>query len=395
MTDVLTPTKLPTHALAMNSDIEEKIFTNGTAFFDAVINDFNEAKESINFESYIFHKDQLGERIANALIKAAERGVKVRVLIDGAGSPMWSTYYARQLEAAGIQTKIFHPFPWQLWNWSRSVVKKTFLLKWIYLFLQSNSRNHRKVYLVDKKIAYIGSLNISKVHLDESLGGSNWRDTAVRLSNIDLSELATAFNYAWDHRTIKERVRDAFKHVRRDPIIRLNYTRHRRRILYKHLLRRIARCQRRIWITNAYFIPDNFLLRRLKEAASRGVDVRILLPEKSDVMVMPWASSTFYESLLKDGVKIYEYLPSVLHAKTIILDDWVLVGSSNLNSRSLLHDLEIDIKIAKPTSAELVVQQFLNDLDLSREISLTTWKYHRPLRQRALGRLVLYIKYWI
>jgi len=374
---------------------EEQVFASGKNHFSALLNDINQATCSIDLETYLFKNDHLGQQVATALINAAERGVNVRVMVDGAGSPYWTTSFARKLERAGAKTKVFHPFPWQLWNWSRSVVKLPIILKWIYFILKANFRNHRKVCIIDKTMVYIGSFNISKCHLETESGGDGWRDTSVRLSGVNLTELNNAFDAAWEHRTIKERLRDAFKQIRKDPVIRLNYTRHRRRILYKNLLKRIGHCTQRIWITNAYFVPDNFLLRRLKEAASRGIDVRILLPRKSDVLMMPWASCTFYFSLLKAGVRIFEYLPSMLHAKSLILDDWVLVGSSNLNHRSLLHDLEADIRVKTPVAKENVVKHFLKDLTNTREISLESWKALRPRRQRMLGRLVLYIKYWI
>ena len=161
------------------------------------------------------------------------------------------------------------------------------------------------------------------------------------------------------------------------------------------MLRKIITCRHRIWITNAYFVPDNFLLRRLKEAAGSGVDVRILLPRKSDIAYMPWASSTFYFNLLKAGVRIFEYLPSVLHAKTLVLDDWALIGSSNLNHRSLLHDLEVDVLLSDSEPINCLAKQFLLDLENASEISLSSWQKHRPRYQRWLGRLLLYVKYWI
>lgn len=374
---------------------KEQIFSTGSQHFNALLQDINQAQVTVDLETYLFQNDHLGIRVAEALLAAAQRGVLVRVMVDGAGSPYWTTTFARKLEQAGVKTKVFHPFPWQLWNWSRSVVKLPLVLKWIYFLLKANFRNHRKVCLIDNQIAYIGSFNISKCHLECDSGGDGWRDVSVRLEQIDLSELYKAFDAAWEHRTITERLQEAFKHVRQDSVIRLNYTRHRRRILYRHLLRRVAQCQQRIWITNAYFVPDNFLLKELKEAAGRGVDVRILLPSKSDVLMMPWASSTFYYSLLRAGVRIFEYLPSILHAKTLILDDWILIGSSNLNHRSLLHDLEADIMVNTQEGKQQLVEIFLKDLNNSRELSLTSWHLARPLRQRILGRMVLYIKYWI
>lgn len=373
---------------------QEQVFLNGSNYFTALIKDIDHAQESIDIETYIFNNDSIGKRIVSALCNAANRGVKIRVLVDGAGSPFWNRL-AKRLEKCGVQTKIFHPFPWQLWNWGRSVDHLPILVKWIYLLLKVNSRNHRKVTQIDHKIVFIGSMNISQCHLNLQEGGKNWRDTAIRVTDANLSELEKAFEIAWAHRTIQERIRDAFQHIRNEPHVRLNYTRHRRRILHKNLLRRIRLCQKRIWITNAYFVPDNFLLKRLKEAACNGVDVRILLPNKSDIRMMPWASSTFYHSLLEAGVKIYEYLPTMLHAKSLILDDWVLIGSSNLNHRSLLHDLEVDVSVFTSDAKKILEQAFLKDLTQSRELKLNNWKSSRPFLQRFLGQLVLYLKYWI
>lgn len=374
---------------------EEMVFGNGSDFFRALIEDIHQAKHTIDLETYIFSRDVIGKKITQALCDAAKRGVAVRVLVDGAGSPYWSATLARTMEKSGVYTKVFHPFPWQLWSWSRSVAKTHFLFKGIYLFFTANSRNHRKTCLIDNKIAYVGSINISQCHLSIEEGGENWRDTAVRLAGINLSELYKAFEIAWTHRTIKERLRDAFQHIRREPRMRLNYTRHRRRILHKNLLRRIRLCQRRIWITNAYFVPDNFLLKRLKEAAQNGVDVRILLPKKSNITIVQWASSTFYYHLLKSGIKIYEYSPGMLHAKSLILDDWMLIGSSNLNHRSLLHDLEADITIFTDQAKKTLEQLFLKDLTQSKQLQLEQWQRVRSLHQRIFGRLALYLKYWI
>src|SRR5262249_14952616 len=150
------------------------------------------AQVSIDLETFIFQKDILGLRVATALAETAKRGVAVRVLVDGAGTPLWSTHFAKWLESAGAQTQVYHPFPWQLWDWSRSKVKWPLLLKWIYLLLKINRRNHRKICLIDHHIAYIGSFNISQCHLDFADGGDRWRDTSIRLVNTDLTELEKA-----------------------------------------------------------------------------------------------------------------------------------------------------------------------------------------------------------
>jgi len=320
--------------------------------------------------------------------------VKVRVLVDGAGSPVWGGNMTRRMEQAGIDTRIFHPFPWRLWHWSRSVIHLPSLLKAVYLLLKINSRNHRKTIIIDEKIVYVGSYNISKCHLTIDQGGQYWRDTGVRINNADISDLRRAYDSAWDHMKVNERMREMFRHMNQEPIFRLNNTRHRRRTQHKRLMRRMQRATQRIWITNAYFVPDNVLLRQLRDAAERGIDVRVLLPRNSDFFVMPWASTAFYFNLLKAGVRIFEYLPSILHAKTLMIDDWVTIGSSNLNHRSIRHDLEVDVNIRDTESIKIVEQQFLTDLRHSQEMSMGNW-YHRPWYQRFIGRLALYMKYWI
>lgn len=374
--------------------LQQHVFAEGQAYFTALLTDIAQAQKSIELETYIFNADSLGEKVAAALIAAAQRGVQVRVLVDGAGSPLWGGKLTKQLEQAGVQTRIFHPFPWRLWQWSRSHLRKPGLLKAIYLLLKINSRNHRKVCVMDRKIAYIGSFNISKVHLQRQQGGEGWRDTAIRISGIDLQELLQAFEATWEHLPIPERLQRAFSRINLNTIIRLNNTRHRRRLLYKNLLRRILHTHQRIWMMNAYFVPDNFLLRHLKEAAKHGIDVRIVLPQKSDIFFMPWASMSFYQSLLEAGVRIFEYKPSMLHTKILMLDDWIVVGSSNLNHRSLLHDFEVDVVITSPEACQTLEEQFILDLKNSQEVQLSHWK-KRPLYQRFLGKLLLYLKYWI
>jgi cardiolipin synthase A/B len=374
--------------------IHETVYNEGKTYFQALLRDIENAAQSIEIESYIFSNDTIGHDLVKALCNAARRGVSVRVLVDGAGSPFFAHSLAPLLEKSGAKTKIFHPFPWQLWNFSRSAVRWPLLLRWIYLLLKSNSRNHRKICILDQSIAYIGSINISSHHIQTSKKGHSWRDASIRITGIPLTDLLAAFDQAWHHRSIKERLRDTFKHVKRNPTIRLNNTWHRRRVLYRNLLKRMRRARSRIWICNAYFVPDNFLLRCLKESANCGVDVRVLLPKKSDVLMIPWASEAFYMSLLKAGVRIFEYLPNNLHAKVLFIDDWVLVGSSNLNYRSILHDLEVDIALSKESSKALLEKQFLDDLNDSDEIELKNWE-KRHFYQRFLGKLLLHIKYWI
>lgn len=380
-----------------NNHLQEEIFFCGDDYFSALIYDIEHASKSIELESYIFAIDSLGKKIIAVLTNAAKRGLKIKILVDGAGTPNWQNQEITKLEAAGAKTRVFHPFPWQLWQISRLYIKAPALLKFIYLCLNINKRNHRKTCVIDKKIIYIGSYNIAKNHLDKNHNGDNWRDTGTRLENInpaDINDLTQAFVAAWYHISIKDKIKNFFRYTHTNPIIRLNNTRHRRRILYKNLLGRIKSCKAKIWLTNAYFVPDNFLLKRLKEAALKGIDVRILLPQHSDVIFMSWASKAFYYHLLKAGVRIFEYQPSILHAKTLIIDDWLLIGSSNLNHRSLRHDLEVDVNIRTPLAKNSLNQQFLLDLTQAKEIFLSDWQ-KRPWYQNLVGKLILYVKYWL
>jgi cardiolipin synthase len=390
----LTPARFPAFAGNDSEQLQETIFFDGSDYFQGLLHDIENAKSNIDLEMYIFVQDLVGDKFINALLKAVQRGVAVRVLVDGIGSPDWGGEKVEQLEKAGAKTRIFKPLPWRFWQWSRSKIRKPIIQKAIYLLSHMNSRNHRKVAIIDNKIVYTGSFNFSKNHLTKEQNGDDWRDTGIRLQNIDITPLQDAFAAVWAHQPIRKWIKAAFKRVDVNAIVRLNNTRHKRRVLYKDLLRRITHCKRRIWITNAYFLPNNFLLKRLAKAARKKVDVRILLPRKMDIPFLPWAVNLFYKNLLKSGVKIFEYLPSMLHAKSLILDDWMMIGSSNFDHRSLLHNLEVDINVQLANSKRLLEQQFLHDLKSCKKITLADWQ-KRPLYQRIIGRLYLYLKYWV
>ena len=138
--------------LRTKQNIQETIFFNGSNYFESLLHDLGQAQHSIDLEMYIFAQDTLGVRVIDALGKAAQRGVTVRVLVDGAGSPEWGGTIIEQLERSGVQTRVFHPFPWRFWQWSRAKIKKPFVQKIIYLCLHINTRNHRKVCTIDNKI---------------------------------------------------------------------------------------------------------------------------------------------------------------------------------------------------------------------------------------------------
>ena len=191
-------------------------------------------------------------------------------MLDGVGSSGWNRSATEQLKQAGVQVRIFRPLPWNIRQWDWTLPQPSWLVKLQHLLANMSRRNHRKICLMDGRIAWIGSFNISKYHLPKAQGGEGWRDTAVRLEGFNLDELQHAFDSAWfDDSTRFPRKIFALSHFR------LNHI--RRRILRRDLLNRISRCQYRLWFTSAYFVPDAFFLRHLKKAARQGMDVRILL----------------------------------------------------------------------------------------------------------------------
>jgi len=368
---------------------QEYITKDAADYFKRLTNDINQAEVSIEFESYILEADHTGNAILDALSTASHRGVKIRIIIDGFGSSPWISQALNKFENLKGQIRIYHPMPWRFWQWGLAVNQQAFIKKLIFLFNVINRRNHRKVCIIDSRIHWLGSFNLSDVHLPTEMGGENWRDSAVRLVT-DNDEALNAFNKTWTH-----------KHFFRNTIssdfpvfFRINNSRKKRRRLYRDLLSHIAASEQKIWITTPYFIPEPKLLRQLKNAARRGSDVRILLPGVSDVFFMPWVSSLLYEELLKSGIQIYEYHHRVLHAKTLIIDNWATLGSSNMNSRSIMHDLEIDYVVQNQESRQLLEDHFLDDLKQSNQISVSDIQKRNPII-KLLGRLALYLRYWL
>lgn len=375
------------------SEFKEQILIDD-GYLKTLIADINHAKKSIDLEVYIFEDDSVGQRVSDALCNAAKRGVKIRVLVDGVGSTSWGGKITEQMELAGINTKVFHPLPWKLLHWNRSnYLPNAFLKKIFYLLSRMNSRNHRKVCIIDKNIVFVGSANIGD-HLSDNVTLKKWRDTTIKITNVNVDEIQYAFDKAWGHIPIENRLRHIFKKIDSQSIFHLNYSWRLRHRYYSQLIKRISNCKKIIWVTNAYFIPDSHILKALEKASRNGIDVRILIPGKSDIIFLSMVITTFYSSLLNSGSLIYEYLPTILHAKILIIDDWTVVGSSNLNNRSFLHDLEIDVEIRNDQTKDIIEKQFLYDISQSRQIKHEDLKM-QTLYSKLLGRFLLLIRYWL
>jgi cardiolipin synthase len=377
----------------LNDTLKEYIYCQADAYFDSVIKAINEAQKQIDMEVYIFSIDPIGSRISEALIQAAQRGVSVRLLVDGMGADLNFIPVAKRLKEAGALVRIYRPLPWHFKLWAFSLSSINGLQKFWYLLAFINQRNHRKLLIIDHCAIWLGSINISQKHLSHKQGGENWRDTAIALHNIDTHSIQAVYNLNWRNKKRKEK-KQLTQQLTKTPFL-LNFSRALRQIKRRNLISRISVSLNCIWITNAYFMPDSKLLSALISASKRGVDVRIVLPQESDVFFMPWVASYFYGQLLKANVRIYEYQAGILHAKTLIIDNWASIGSSNLNQRSLQHDLEIDYVLQSNTSITQLSHDFLSDINRSEELCHAELSIKKPW-QRYLGGLILVLfSYWL
>lgn len=351
---------------------EENLFNDGDAFFNSLEMAIISAKGSIFLETYIFSFDEIGLKILNLLAEAAGRGVVVQLLLDGVGSSFWSAAHAEEWRNRGIEIRFFHPLPWQRKN---SKIWDYFNFKDIRLrFSQLTQRNHSKVCIIDEQLAFIGSMNISACH-SNSQKTAAWRDTSVRLVGPGIALFLNKFKIEWSNHK---------KHIgfyRREQMS--NEQKHN---FYHALIQHFNSAKVRIWLTTPYFSPNIKLIKILCEQAIAGVDVRLLFPKKSDVWAVKYAMESFYHLLLDSGVKIYEYTPSILHAKVSIVDQWVTVGSTNLDYLSLFYNLEADVVISNVENIESIGKQFLEDIRVSEEVVAEKWN-QRSLFNRCMEKI--------
>jgi cardiolipin synthase len=390
----------------LDQDIEINIFFSGDDYFRNVLSAINEATQSIFVESYIFDYDPVGQAVLKALSKKRAEGLDVRLLVDGIGSYNWIKEIQKECQRSDIALRVFHPIPWQ----AHLLAKLTWrnILRLLRLFRFINKRNHRKVFLIDEKILFTGSMNVSQVHSARYLGSQAWRDTGLAFQPLDQNELRplhSALEKTWKSSRFPNLKQAHWAKVFQRhylPVslqrVRLNSNWRWRWQLTRDLLKRIHKAQRRVLITNAYFLPRRSLLRAIRRAAKRGVYVGLCLPEKSDIWFLREATRSLYADLLNSGVHIFEYRPRILHAKSLIIDDWAIIGSNNLNHRSLLHDLELDVAIGiksdESNLVEQLVHQWRDDLKSSVKISISKLGKRSRLRH-LFGKIIYWFRYWL
>jgi cardiolipin synthase A/B len=336
-----------------------RLLKNGAEAFPAMFEAMDRALSSIALEMYIVADDGTGREFRGHLIDAARRGVKVMVLVDAWGCWNLPKDFWDQLHVAGGTVRWFHP-----------------IMKGL-----SSFRNHRKLLLVDDRIAYLGGMNIADEYYRGVHGEPAWRDTMLEVSGSEVAQLRSSFTSMWSRtgsplkRFLSRLRRDRGELVLGNERVRFlesgpeNPERPVRRA-YRQVIRN---AERSIDIAMGYFYPHGRLLRALKRAVRQGVRVRLLFSQKTDVPMARWAARGLYGRLLRAGVEVWEYLPTMMHAKLGIADNTLIVGSANLDIRSGSINYELvaimnDRAIAMDARAD-----FEDDLKSSQRISLDEW----------------------
>jgi cardiolipin synthase A/B len=374
-----------------------------TADFDRYLaeleQDIASAKRMVLLEVYILGDDVIGRRIEAALSAAASRGVRVLLAVDGIGSPGWIEQRAGKLSHRGVHVRVYHPPPWQIAGFTIPTRQRMAAAgRW---FRYINRRNHRKTCVIDGRVAWVGSMNLTREHSVAELGDRAWRDTVARVEGEQVRLLMRAFIAAWRRswRVVGDRLQPSFSmrslHLPQslDGLVRLNHGLRMRRRYYRDLIARITHARQRVWIANAYFVPQGSLIEALGAAAANGADVRVIVPAQSDVWFMPYVAATFADALARVGVRLYQYQPRMLHDKSVLIDNWVSVGSTNLNNRSLRHDLEADVVLTTPASLR-AVEEILT-ADIAESVDATASTHRPPWWVLTIGTIMLLLRRWI
>jgi cardiolipin synthase A/B len=355
---------------AINRTGRLDVFTDGPAFYPAILDAFRSAQRNINLEAYVFQKGEIARRYVEVLAERARAGVQVNMVLDAFGS-------------LGAPTRIFAP----LLQAGGKVVRYN-RLTW-YRLLRMDSRTHRELVIVDGKLGFIGGAGVADQWFTGVHNNPRWRDTMIRVEGEAVANLQATFAENWLQAAGELIAGNAyFPDIQcPDPTTALvvNSTpttggSTRARILMQLL---IASARRTIAITTPYFLPDKTLMRELCRAIERGVKVRILVPgTKSDHLLTRSTSRGAYGELLKNGAEVYEYQPSMIHAKILIVDDlWTVVGSTNFDNRSFGINDEVNLAVRDCAVAQRLGEDFTADLRQSQRITLEDWR-RRPVAER-------------
>lgn len=360
------------------------LLRDGATAFPAMLEAIEGARRFVSLETYIYQPDRIGTRFRDAMAAAARRGVEVRVIFDSVGAFETTDGFWKVLRDAGGETVEFH----RIAHWRR---------RWPD---QLNRRDHRKVLVVDGEIGFCGGINIHDQALPESEGGESWRDTHVRIVGPAVRELHRLFLRTWSYEAGR-RPRGTHLLPQPAPAGDLNvrvvatHAARQRRDIHRAYLHAIRRSRRFIYLWNPYFIPDRAVRRALRNAVSRGVDVRVIVPARGDIAAVQFASRRLYAAAMRAGIRLFEWPEHVMHAKCGVIDgEWSTVGSYNLDHRSLLHNLELNVMVYGPRFGAQMVEMFHHDLESCAEVDRHTWQF-RPLLDRILESFFYLFRYWL
>ncbi len=363
------------------------LLLDGDATYAAMLSAIGTARDHVHMESYIVEDDNVGRRFADALMSKAREGLSVSLIYDAVGALGTSAEYFERLRDAGVALLEFNPLnPLEAKaGWS------------------PDSRDHRKLLVVDGTIAFLGGVNISGVYSSRGSVKSTarrgarlpWRDTHVQIEGPVVAACQRMYLETWRRQQgtplrpckcfpeLESAGDETVCAIAGSPDAGPS-------AIYATLLSTIDRAERSVLLTNAYFVPDTPLRDALKMAAARGVDVRLILPSRTDSSLVLDAGHSYYDELLRSGVRIFERRHALLHAKTAVIDGaWSTIGSTNLDWRSFQHNYEVNAVILGSGFARELQTVFEHDLAESDEITLHAWQ-ERPTVARlreAFARL--------
>jgi len=355
-----------------------KILNNGTETFEAIFKAIKNARHHIHLEYYIIENDKIGQKTIELLKAKSREGVEVRVIVDDVGSWSLKSWFFEDLRATGIEV---YPF---------------MEVRFPRLTSRVNFRNHRKILIVDGKVGFTGGINIADRYIDGVQDIGPWRDTHLQITGDAVAALQVVFAADW-YLVINENLsgKEYFpplSEAEGTPVqITASGPDSDWESIEQAFFSAIANAKKYVYLTSPYLMPPASILSALKTAALSGIDVRIIIPEKSDAVIPKWCSFAYVEQLLEAGVKIYFYQKGFIHSKTLIVDDvFSSVGTTNLDFRSLETNFEINAFMYERKFTRSLLRHFIADLRDSREIKLHEWEkrvWHFKLRE-SLAHIV-------
>lgn len=370
---------------------------DGPQTMAAMIAAIKSAKHHIHLETYIFDQDALGTAFAKLLIERQTAGIQVRIIYDSVGTIGTPMSFFDELRAAGIELLEFHPF--------NPITAAREMLTW-----NPNQRDHRKLLVVDGEVAFTGGINISNSYASSSLFRSKrktkqnvgWRDTHIRVKGPAVAAIQQVFLNTWIEEK-KLKVAD-FASIEFFPPLAKSGTQLVRVLasapqdnqdIYQAYLLAINQAQHTIHITCAYFVPDQAILQALSAAVQRGVEVKLILPGVNDNDLVSQASKSYFSEMLDQGIALFQLNVAVLHAKTAVIDSqWSTVGSANIDTRSFVHNREINVMVFSPTFGLEMESAFTEDLRSSTMISKQMWQ-ERSMMARLQQWFARRFAYWL